>query len=87
MQVQCLVPVELSACFPVSCLVVHFLAATWEIHCVTYIASHIVAQDAPELHQVNGVLPLLEDAFLHTKYFVKILQGFWIFLIVYHTLQ
>ena len=76
-----------SAHLPASFLVVPFLAATWEIHHGTYLASHVVGQDAPELHQVNGVLPPPEDSFLCIKHLEEIGLGFWTFLIAYHILQ
>ena len=57
--VQCLVPVETSGHLSVSCLEVLFLAATQEIDWSTYVARHNV----PESHQLNGVLPPLEDLF------------------------
>ena len=53
--VQCPVPVESNACLPVFYSVV----PTQEIYRNTYIASQIVGHNAPESHQVNGVLPPL----------------------------
>ena len=44
------------------------MVTTQEIRCNTYIASHIVGHDAPELHRVNEVLYPLEDPFLHKEY-------------------
>ena len=70
--VQCLVSVESSAHLPASYSVVPFLAATQEIHCSTYIASHIVGHGACDSPQANGVLPPTEDPFLHTKYLEEI---------------
>ena len=66
---------------------VPFLAATQEVHHGIYIASHVVGQDAPELQQVNGLLPPMEGPFLYTKCFQEISWGFQMFLIAYHTLQ
>ena len=64
MCVQCPVTVESRAHFLDSCLVVPILVATHEIHCHTYVASHVVGYDAPKSHLANEVLPPLEDPFL-----------------------
>ena len=49
--VFCLVPVELGVNLPASNLVVPILVAAQEIHCGTYIVSHIVGHNAPWLLQ------------------------------------
>ena len=54
---------ELSVGLPASYLVVPFLVAAQEIHHGTYTVNHIVGHNAPNLHQVNGVLCLQEDVF------------------------
>ena len=64
---------------------VPFKVATQEIHQGVYVASHIVGHNALEFHQVNGVLPPLEDPFFYRKHLGEIGQGFWTFLIAYHT--
>ena len=56
--VQYLVPAESNAHLPLSYLVLPFLAANQEKHYRTYIASHVVSHNAPDSHQVNGVIPL-----------------------------
>ena len=74
--VQCPVPEESSAYLPNSYLVVPILVATQEIHCGTYVPSPIVGHNAPELLQVNKVLPPLENPFLPTRCLEKTVQGF-----------
>ena len=46
-----------------------------------------MVHNAPELHQANGVLPSLEDPFLHTKQPGEIGWDFHTFLIAYHSLH
>ena len=63
MWVPCLVQAQLSARLPTSYLVVPILMATQEIHHGTCIVSHVVGHYAPNLHQVNKVLPLWKVLF------------------------
>ena len=82
--VLCLLPTEWSKCLPASELAVLILVAAQGTHCSTYIVSHIVGHDAPRLLQANGVLPLPEGPFLHTKCLGEIVLDFQMFLISYH---
>ena len=79
--VPCPVPMELSVCLPASNLVVPILVATQGIHHGTYVASHVVGHNAPQLLQANGVPPPPEGPFLHTKHLGEIVPDFRMFLI------
>ena len=61
------------------------LVATQEIHHGTYVVSHIVAHGAPRLYQANEVPAPPEGPFIHKKYLGELVQGYWTFLIWYHT--
>ena len=82
--VLCLVLAEWSVCPPASNLMVPILVAAQGIHRGTYIVSQVMGHDAPRLLQANGVLPLPEGPFLHTKCLGEIVLDFQMFLISYH---
>ena len=65
-----------SAHLPDSNPVVPILVAAQGIHHGTYVASHIVGYDGPWLLRANGVPPLLEGPFLHTKHLGEIVADF-----------
>ena len=75
---------EWSVHLPASNSVVPILVAAQGTHRGTYVVSHIVGHDAPWLLQANGVPPLLEGPFLHTKCLGEIVLDFRMFLISYH---
>ena len=65
--------------------VVPILVAAQGTHRGTYIVSHIVGHDAPWLLRANGVPPLPEGPFLHTKHLGEIVLDFRMFSISCHT--
>ena len=77
--VLCLIRVESSACLLTSYLVVPTLVAIQEIHRGTYVVSHVVGHNAPNLHQENEVPPPLEGPFLHTKQLGEMVLDFQMF--------
>ena len=82
--VPCPVLMECSVHLPASDSVVPILVAAQGAHCGTYIVSHVVGHDASWLLQANGVPPLPEGPFLHTKCLGEIVPEFRMFLISYH---
>ena len=76
---------ELSVCPPISRSVVPILVATQErkkeIHCSTYIVSHVVRHNAPKLQQASEVPAPLEGPFLRTNHLGKVIPDFRMFLI------
>ena len=82
--VLCPVPMEWSVRLPASNSVVPILVATQGIHHGTYVVSHVVGHDVPRLLQANGVPPLLEGPFLHTKHLGEVVLNFYMFLTNYH---
>ena len=54
-------------------------------HYGTYVVSHVVGHDALWLLQANGVPPLPEGPFLHTKRLGEIVPAFCMFSISCHT--
>ena len=72
---------ELSVCPPISRSVVPILVATQEIHCSTYIVSHVVCHNAPKLQQASEVPAPLEGPFLRTNHLGKVIPDFQMFLI------
>ena len=75
---------EWSVRLPASDLVVPILVAAQGTHHGTYIVSHVVGHDAPWLLRANGVPPLPEGPFLHTKHLGEIVLDFRMFSISYH---
>ena len=67
---------EWSVHLPASDLVVLILVASQGTHHGTYILSHVVEHNDPRLLQANGVPPLPEGLFLHTKHLEEIVLAF-----------
>ena len=82
--VLCLVLTEWSVRLPASDLVVAILVAAQGTHCSTYIVSHVVGHNVPWLLRANGVPPLPESPFLHTKHLGEIVPDFRMFSISCH---
>ena len=56
--------------------VVPISVAAQGTHHSTYVVSHVVGHDAPWLFRANGVPPLPEGPFLHTKFLGEIVPDF-----------
>ena len=82
--VPCPVIMEWSVRPPAFDSVVPISVAAQGTHRGTYVVSHIVGHDAAWLLQANGVLPLLEGPFLHTKRLGEIVLDFRMFSISCH---
>ena len=61
--------------------------AVQEIHCGTYVVSHVVGHDAPWLHQANGVPAPPEGPILRTKCLGELVLDFRMFLINFSILE